>query len=883
MNHPTFYRPFSVGAAVALAVIPAFAAVDLARLTSITNLATCAQTERNAYKAALAETGRAGDLKTFGALVDHLAKNGGGAVQNPVFDLWQAAASALVDRGLDASKKPAAEQAEIIAGFREGGSTFGFWIGSEEIAKKPVGVATLDAAAELLNRKMPQEGLAAAIRFRRDQSLAYLERRVLPSNVAGRSAAERYRKLAIAIVPVTADDTNVVLKAIDNSFWQLVQYSRDGHGIADLSLFYQEKMGDFLEASGQTGAMLAREAACYSRLGDVDGYKKLIPAVEASLKDPDSALTTATAYEFCMGTLRNDAPWGEIRRVLAPVLARANDYDVFDRMKLAAMRFRIARGLNEAAEFRKAFDEMQAIYDGAVKARDEENARERQWGIDAAAARKEGKDIGPFVRKVSRSLPDNMPNRERMGAASWLMNAGAPELAIPILERADGLDRGTGIELARALAKAGRRADAAKACLVVEATNSTADASTKLSAAFFREYALSTSPADLVRRLESLRPACDAAAGDGATQAQKDRIFFTRLRELCRRMFTVSSDKQGAAMLKAVVDLSYGMLWPEEKIVYKVRYQEQAPTSAEAALRAGIFDTLPRENRFARYNPYSIFSKNAEMKRLKGEPEPHLAADVPGREAAIVVAFDHAGLHFYAKFNDPDAWKARDGLARGAGVEYSIMPGEGKPWHWNMLNTADRPTDAGVMWDSPRKGYRHAMEYAAEDCYIGERFHVAHIFFPWIVFAYDLPSNGDEWLFSFIAGWAGQFGALGGGGVHEFGRAMRLNFEIAPWQREVLRLGLLRQAVGEYGKVRGQFENAEFWVDPHLGDPEFYAKIVEPWLAELDAVADKVKNGGDLDAATVNGLLSKYLFDLADFRLAIDAKRAAYIKDALLK
>jgi hypothetical protein len=152
-----------------------------------------------------------------------------------------------------------------------------------------------------------------------------------------------------------------------------------------------------------------------------------------------------------------------------------------------------------------------------------------------------------------------------------------------------------------------------------------------------------------------------------------------------------------------------------------------------------------------------------------------------------------------------------------------------------------------------------------------------------MVFAYDRPANGDEWFFSLIAGWAGQFGALGGGGVHEFGRAMRLDFEVTPWQRELLRLGLLRQAVGEYGKVRGQFENAEFWEDPHLGDPTFYAKVVEPWLAELDDVAAQVKSGNNIDAATVNRLLDKYLFDLADFRLAIDAKRAAYIRDAFLK
>jgi len=439
------------------------------------------------------------------------------------------------------------------------------------------------------------------------------------------------------------------------------------------------------------------------------------------------------------------------------------------------------------------------------------------------------------------------------------------------------------MELARALAMTGRRDEAAKACLPVEATNSTANAATKLSAVFFREYARSTSPADLVKRLEALRPASDAAAGDNATQADKDRFFLSNLRALCRQMFSVSSDKEGTAMLKAVVDLSYRQLWPEERVAYTVRYTEQAPTSAEAALRSGIFDALPRENRLALYNVYSMFSRDAEARRVKGEPAPHLAADAPGREAALVAAYDRRGLHVYMKFNDPDAWKTRDGLARGVGIEYSIMPGEGKPWHWNMLNTAERPSDLEVRWDSPRKGYKHGMEYLVEDSYVGERSHVVHLFYPWILFAYDLPANGDEWFFSLAAGWAGQFGSLGGGAVHELGRAMRLDFEVAPWQREILRLSLLRQAVGEYGKVRGKFENAEFWVDPHLGDPAFYKAVVAPWLAELDAVAKQVKNSDTLDAATVNRLLGKYLFELADFRLAIDAKRAAYIRDSLLK
>ena len=112
---------------------------------------------------------------------------------------------------------------------------------------------------------------------------------------------------------------------------------------------------------------------------------------------------------------------------------------------------------------------------------------------------------------------------------------------------------------------------------------------------------------------------------------------------------------------------------------------------------------------------------------------------------------------------------------------------------------------------------------------------------------------------------------------------LRLVFEVTPWQRETLRLALLRQAVGEYGKVRDKFESAEFWGDPHLGDPAFYEQVVAPWLAELDRVAVRVKSGEKLDAATVERLLGRHLFDLADFRLAIDAKRAAYIRDALFR
>ncbi len=883
---PTFLR--AAGISLALAAVACFADAPAAEeLLSVTNLATCHQKVRNAYRDALVSAGRAGDDATFGALVRHLGECGGAPVQTPVFDIWAAAAKTIVDRGLAVDAKPAAERAEIIAGFREGSSTFGFWAGSDEIAKKSprdrASAAAFDMAIELLERKMPQKGLSPELRYRAAQSLAQMSRRVLSSEAAGRFASDRFRTLALSVNPVSPEGTNVLIKAVDDSFWPLIQYCQC-KGVGSLVREYREKLGPVLDAAGQTGALAAREAAEANRLFDNAAYKALLPALEAALKNPRIAYKTAMTFNSAMTTARSNPPWAEIGRALKPILDNNRQFDDEKRLQLAFIKLQVARGTGDTAGVEATFNAMQDIYDAAVKAKNAEDERERQWKIDDAAARKEGKSIAPFERKVPRSLPNDVPGRERVGVAGWLLNAGAVDAAIPLFKRA-AVPRNPKacLELARAAAIGGNREEALAACGMIQGTNSTADAMMKINALFFAEYVQSTSPEDLVKRLKALRPRSDAAAGENATAADKDRFYLDRLRHLSRSMYTISSDQRGTAMMKAVVDLSYAQLWPEETVSYRVRYLDEAPTSAETALRLGLFDKLPNENRLGRYNVYNIFKKDKELKRVRGEPAPHLAADKPGCEAAVISAYDRMGLHLYAKFNDPDAWKTRDGFARGVAIEYTIMPGEGRPWHWNMLNTADKPSDAGVFWDSPRKGFKYGMEYITEDFYVGENCHVVHLFFPWLLFAYDLPENGAEWRLSFIAEWAGQFGALGGGAVHELGRAMRLDFDVPRAQRDILHLSLLRQAVGEYGRVRGKFENAEFWIDPHLGDRPFYRDVVVPWLTELDGVAKQVREGGALDSATVDRILGKYLFEFADFRLAIDAKRAAWVRDSLLR
>ena len=110
---------------------------------------------------------------------------------------------------------------------------------------------------------------------------------------------------------------------------------------------------------------------------------------------------------------------------------------------------------------------------------------------------------------------------------------------------------------------------------------------------------------------------------------------------------------------------------------------------------------------------------------------------------------------------------------------------------------------------------------------------------------------------------------------------MRLRFDMPGAALDKVRAGLLRQAAGNYRSIRSEWENAEFWSDQHVGDPEFWEAVVKPYLAELDETAKLVTSGEDLPRATVDKLIREHLADFADFRLMLDAKRSAWLKARL--
>lgn len=865
-------------AMVALAATISVAADDatIAKFSSVTNFLTCSQQIRNDMRAAVKKTAADGDMATFGALVDMLSKNGGARVEAPTFDIWNDAAWALADAALKQRNKKPDEQKELMAGFREGGTTFGLWQGPEVLEKK-LDAAMLQVACDLLTRKMPQQDLSLELQYRRASAVLGLQKKA-GTMAAQVAAVDAIRQFVVSAKPLTVADTNAVVQAINTTFGFFYE-AGNGAAISEAAREYQTKCRDFLASRGELMAMEAREIGGYHRSGNEAAYKA---ALEKFGKHPvDKNLFKALdAFRSAMLDRRYPAPYAEVLRVAKPLLDKRNQlFKYGELMDVNYFYFSLARSLGDMDAMTEAYKGMCEAFDSAKAACEAENAREKA-AREAERLARENKQPAPppFVRDWSKRVPYDRPSSERRWYVQELQNRGMYAEAIPYLENGLNPRDPIGyISLVVSYIKTGRNADAVKLCQELQGTNTTANADQKFTAASYSAIAQAKTPSDLVNRVKSLRKQCDAMGKDGETQIDKDKRFFSKVRGISRMMFVLDSTESAVPYLKALQSLSWDLLWPEEKVQYTVKFLADAPATAEGALQAGLFSKLPVENRLAKYNVYNWFDKGAEMNRVKSADKPHLNADVAGKEAAIVAAYDQNGLHVYGKFNDPNAWKARDAISGGIGFEYSIMPGEDAPWHWNMFNTTEKTKDWGVVWDSPRKGFKVGMEFFKEDWTIAGDCHVIHLFFPWDAFPYQLPKNGDTWRFALIGGWAGQFGALGGGAVHEMGRSMQLKFEVPGNVQQTLKLGLLRQAVRDYNAVRGKFENADFWVDPHLGDAEFHAQVAAPFMKELDEVSKRVRET-ELKPGDVDQLLAKYLFALSDFRLALDAKRADWLE-----
>ncbi len=883
MNFTT--TKFSVSALILaslFATSPAWAITDaeLASLASITNIQKVGWNARRQYEGAIRNSAKDFDMESFSKIVDLLAKDDNGRVNDWSFPVWRLAAEQMVWMGQEQRKKKPEEQTELMKGFREGGTTFGLWQGAEGVERID-GLLT-QGAVNLLTKKMPQKDLPLSLQLSRDETVLSIMNRAGNAQQQ-KKASKTIENFAFTAKPTDEKDNDVIIKAITtvlNAYVDRKEFAQQ----SAVAKSFAEKRKDIVAATGMDAAMYAREMGGYFRALNEKAYRAKLAGFGKYPLDMNM-LKALRAFSHVMSYHNPQTDWQEIISVSKPFIDQRGRLfkgkDLQDAQRFAFDTYCSAGDIEKVISL---YAEMTATYDAMAKAYDNEKAREKAAREKEQEARKNNQPLPPpFVFNKEIVQPNNTPGQARWHYLATLRKFDCYKEVVAVFDESfkEGkLHQNDLWNLAFAYAKIGDKAGAVAACDRIVSTNTTLNVDQKFAAAAFKEYLLAKGTDDLIRRLQALRPMSDKGAKEGSDKIALDTRFFNMMRAASRNIMMLDSSEKSYDYVKAIEKMTWDMLHPEEKIVYNVRYVKDAPGTANAALITDLFSKLPTENRFARYNAYNNFDKGSELKRMKSGEAPHLNADVEGKEGMVAAAYNDNGLHIYIKVNDPDAWKTKAGLKEGVGFEYSIMPGEDKPWHWNMFNTSKLMENHGVVWDSPRKGFKVAMEYVREDFYIADKCHVAHIFFPWELFAYELPKNGDTWRFALIGGWAGQFGALGGGAVHEMGRAMQMKFNVTPQEEKAIKLGLLRAAVREYGKVRSLFENADFWVDPHLGDPEFYEAVVKPYLTELDEVKKDVTSD-NFDLNKVDSYLDNYLEDLVDFRLRLDAKRSAYLKAKL--
>ena len=817
-----------------LVLLPAVAVEIPKEVASCTNFEKAPRNVKEAFKKTSGDAVAAGDTKTLGALFDLLAKEPVGV---ETFNLWSKAAEQVNAAALVArDKRKAAAAQELIAGFREGGTTFGLNTGSleKESANDP-GAPFVEAARAVLLKRMPQQGLALRFQLQRDVALLVLQQKA--GSRAGKFAAnDVVEKAAFAAEPTDRDGTNAVVKAFD------------------AALAFRLSVKDWKGYRALWDRIAAERGACYANVQAL----RLASLANAACQANDETEFDRIAAE--MDKLPLDKNALDAVDQNTRLMARRTD-------GAAAMRARLwQRFIDARATF--APTERMRILAAMAGFADQSQQRRLPCG-PIEPLRKVWEEAAALERETIAADKRHRGVSANQIRTTWLRALQTYHLWNEAYElvrdnattpKANAAQR---VECVRLAALTGDDA-AFTAAYAAVITNAQLSATQRFNLQVLAARRATTNQQEFAKRVTALRGEEDV------------KVWFNLLRGACKFLYEYDSDVDGSRFVLTLVALSAEQLWPEERVTYTAKFLEDAPTTANAAYVADVFKKLATDNRMGKFNCWDWMDKNKDLARLRSGERPSIAAEVEGREATVCACYDTRGVHFYLKFNDPEAWKTRDGLADGLYMECSVQTGDEASWNWELFSALHPDNKVDVEWDSPQPGRKMTHDYLRSDVFVAKDCYVVHVFAPWLL-AYDrIPSGKDAlWRFVAVAGWAGQFGSLGGGSVHELGRGMHVFFDMPAQAERAVRLGVLRAAAGEYRRFRKAWENADFWGDPSIGDPAFYEAQVKPFLAELDAAANETE--GDLDDVALARLSSR-LADFSDTRLALDAKRAAYLR-----
>jgi hypothetical protein len=287
-----------------------------------------------------------------------------------------------------------------------------------------------------------------------------------------------------------------------------------------------------------------------------------------------------------------------------------------------------------------------------------------------------------------------------------------------------------------------------------------------------------------------------------------------------------------------------------------------------------VRDPARRESRFEVYNQKAaaLLINDVNTVRETATAQPAETCGV-----SFFAVADPRGLHCYIESRDDRVDEVLAGLQNGGMFEMYLQPGAGRVYHQWMVNVQPKKVDV-VDWMSPNRHFRSLRNYlTCEVAPIPEGFGIA-MTIPWTALYDTLPADGDEWAFGVIP-WMRNGGfTWGSGQVHELNRFGRLQFKGLGAQMPAIRRQIVLHAWGKYKREAGDIKT--FWSDEQRGDRAFDAAVLQPFVAQLEALGAEVK--ADMDTATVDKLFREAVPSWNEFALAVAERRETYLRQKLL-
>ena len=219
---------------------------------------------------------------------------------------------------------------------------------------------------------------------------------------------------------------------------------------------------------------------------------------------------------------------------------------------------------------------------------------------------------------------------------------------------------------------------------------------------------------------------------------------------------------------------------------------------------------------------------------------------------------DNRGLKIVidAPASKEDLKRFKEGFGGLAGYEAYFAAGIDSPYDFLMLNPGSCYEDSGfnTQYDNST-GYRNlsSKNGSLEVTYLVDDDSVTTmVSLSWAPYFSKLPENGTVWYFEPIIWMRGGLSWGGSESVHNRSSFGRIVFEnLTPANRTAIKRGLLAKAVDSYRRAKSSRNGQiEIWMDPELGDQDFYAACVKPLCDRLDPYEKLVK--AEMTDAQVN-------------------------------